>query len=211
LRWVTFPVFAVCVVFAIVGPATKLQFTAGLLAGGVFTLYLWVRDDPPEHVRRHGVGAGGERATEKALKPLLREGWHVVHDIDTGRGNRDHVLVGPPGVFLLDSKKPGGSAAVEGDTVRVERLDDERDSYLLPKLAAGMRGEAARLHREILAGAGVKAWVTAVVVLWCPFDSRVVEGDKIVFVHGDELTAWLRARPARYGEQFISDVIRHLD
>jgi hypothetical protein len=197
-------------VYAIIGPATKLQFAAGPLAGGAFTLYLWVRDEPPEHVRRHGEGAAGERATAKVLEPLLEEGWRVVHDIDTGRGNRDHVLVGPAGVFLLDSKKLEGTASVEGDVVRVERVDDERDSYVLPKLAAAMRGEAARLHGEILAGAGVKAWVTAVVVFWSPFESRVVEGDKIVFVHGDELAAWLRTRPSRYGEQFIADVVEHL-
>ena len=189
---------------------TKLQFTAGLLAGGVFALYLWVRDEPPEHVRRHREAAAGERATAEALQPLLGEGWRVVHDMDTGRGNRDHVLVGPPGLFLLDSKKPGGAVAVDGDIVRVERLDDERDSYVLPKLAAGMRGEAARLHSEIHAGAGLRAWVTAVVVFWSPFEARVVEGDNIVFVHGDELTAWLRTRRARYGERFIDDVIEHL-
>lgn len=37
-----FPIFAACLVYALVGPATKWQFTAGLLAGGVFTLYVWV-------------------------------------------------------------------------------------------------------------------------------------------------------------------------
>jgi hypothetical protein len=197
-------------VYAILGPVTKLQFVAGLLAGGAVTLYLWIRDEPPEHVRRHGEGAAGERATARVLQPLLDEGWRVVHDIDTGRGNRDHVLVGPPGVFLLDSKKLGGTVTVEGDTVRVERIDDERDSYALPKLAAAMRGQAARLHGELLTGVGVKAWVTAVVVFWSPFDSRVVEGDKIVFVHGDELVAWLRGRPARHDERFITDISHHL-
>lgn len=134
----------------------------------------------------------------------------MFHDVDTGRGNWDHVLVGPPGVFLLDSKKPGGLVTIDGDVVRVERVDDERDTYTLPKLAATMRGEAARLYEKILADAAVRTWVTVVVVFWSPFESRVVEGNKIVFVHGDELTAWLRDRPARYEEPVIAEIAKQL-
>jgi glycine/D-amino acid oxidase-like deaminating enzyme len=29
-------------------------------------------------------GADGEKATAKTLRPLIRKGWTVVHDIDTG-------------------------------------------------------------------------------------------------------------------------------
>lgn len=210
LRWATIPVCLLGFAYLILGPATKVQFTAGLVVGGIFTLYLWVRDEPPEHVRRHREGAAGERATAKTLRPLLAAGWRVVHDVDTGKGNRDHVLVGPAGVFLLDSKKLGGTISVAGDVVRVERPDDERDSYELRKLAVSMRGEAARLSADVLAGAGVKTWVNAVVVFWSPFPARVVEGDNVAFVHGDELTAWLRRRPPRYDDHFVATVIEHV-
>lgn len=210
LRLLTFPMIALGLGYLVFGPATKIQFTAGGIAGGFLALYMWVRDEPPEHVKRHRDGAEGERATAKALKPLTDAGWHVIHDIDTGRGNRDHVLIGPAGLFLIDSKKLGGRITIEGDTVQVERLDDERDSYSLPKLAGSLRGEAARLSREILAGVGVQAWVTAVVVFWSPFPAGMVEGSNIVFVHGDELIQWLRSKPDRMSAPIVSRIVTHL-
>ena len=82
-------------------------------------------------------GARGERRTARRLRPLLRAGWTVLHDvaIPQSRANGDHLLVGPPGVFLVDSKAwhgritlaPDGSAWHNGhpmdgvlDTVRWE-------------------------------------------------------------------------------------------
>jgi hypothetical protein len=82
-------------------------------------------------------GARGERRTARALRPLLRAGWSVLHDvaIPGSRANADHLLIGPPGVFLVDSKAwhghitagPDGSAWHNGhpmdevlDTVRWE-------------------------------------------------------------------------------------------
>jgi hypothetical protein len=200
LRLVTLPVFLGCLAYDWFGPASKVQFVAGLLAGGAFTLYVWVRDEPPHYVRYHLEGAQGERATEKVLWSLEAEGWHVTHNIDTGRGNRDHVVVGPPGVFLLDSKKWGGRISVDGDSVRVERLDDTRDGYRDGKLAGALRAEASRLKQEIETSTGVRTWVTAVVVFWSPFDQRIVEGDRVFFLHGDELVDWLRGRDKRLND-----------
>ena len=210
LRWITAPFVVAGLAYLVFGPPTRMQFLAGAIAGGFVALYMWVRDEPPEHVRRHGQGAEGERSTAKVLEPLLAAGWHVVHDVDTGRGNRDHVLVGPAGVFLLDSKKLGGTVTVDADVVRVERLDDERDSYQLPKLARSLRGEAATLSRELLADVGIRVWVSAVVVIWSPFPAGAVDGDNIAFVHGDQLTAWLQTRSARYDASLIARVIDHL-
>ncbi|WP_434593367.1 nuclease-related domain-containing protein [Streptomyces sp. A5-4] len=54
------------------------------------------------------AGAVGEKATAARLKPLVREGWTVLHDraLPTGNANVDHLLVSPSGVVIvLDSKK----------------------------------------------------------------------------------------------------------
>lgn len=58
-----------------------------------------------------GAGAVGEQRTAARLKPLVREGWTVLHDraLPTGRANVDHLLVSPSGVVIvLDSKKWSG-------------------------------------------------------------------------------------------------------
>jgi hypothetical protein len=209
VRCALFPAIAVCLGYEIVRPST-LHFMAGFCVGGLACIYLWARDAVPAHIQRHADGADGERRTERVLKPLLADGWRVAHDIDTGRGNRDHVLVGPGGVFLLDSKWLGGVVTIEGDTLCVERVDDQRDSYELPKLAAIERAEAWKLHNEIAQAASVRTWVTAVVVVWARFDARIVEGDRIFFVHGEELAGWLRQRPHRTSDATIERIAEHI-
>lgn len=210
VRLLTLPLAALGAAYLIFGPATKAQWFAGSAAGALVCMYLWARDEVPEHIRRHGEGAEGERATADALAPLRKEGWHLAHNIDTGHGNRDHVAVGPGGVFLLDSKQLGGTVTVAGDAVRVERVDDPRDSYELRPLAPTLRREARRLYDEITDATGQRIWVTPVVVFWSRFDARHAESDGVVWVHGKELAGWLRKQPARLGERRIARIAEHL-
>jgi hypothetical protein len=48
-------------------------------------------------------GQLGEQQTEDVLGRLEHDGWRVVHDIPREHGNYDHIAIGPPGLFLLDS------------------------------------------------------------------------------------------------------------
>ncbi|WP_405149098.1 NERD domain-containing protein [Sphaerisporangium sp. NBC_01403] len=51
-------------------------------------------------------GAGGERRTGRLLAPLAAEGYTVMHDraIPRSRANIDHLVIGPSGVWVVDSK-----------------------------------------------------------------------------------------------------------
>jgi len=51
------------------------------------------------------------RPPENSARCARRAGIFA-HDIDTSRGNRDHIAVGPSRVYLIDSKKPGGTVTV---------------------------------------------------------------------------------------------------
>jgi hypothetical protein len=55
-------------------------------------------------------GAAGERRTARLLDPLERHGWAVLHDLAVpgSRANLDHLLIGPAGVFVVDSKQYRG-------------------------------------------------------------------------------------------------------
>jgi len=55
-------------------------------------------------------GARGERATARLLRRLHRRGFAVFHDvaIPGTPANADHLLIGPPGVILVDSKRYTG-------------------------------------------------------------------------------------------------------
>jgi hypothetical protein len=55
-------------------------------------------------------GAVGERRTARLLGPLERQGWVVLHDLAVpgSRANIDHLVIGPGGVFVIDSKQYRG-------------------------------------------------------------------------------------------------------
>jgi hypothetical protein len=154
---------------------------------------------------------GGEKRTAKVLRALERDGWHVAHDLPSRYGNRDHVVVGAAGAFLLDSKAYEGVVAVDGDSLRVERPDNPRATYELRRLAPGLRAAAAALKAELQESGGWGVWVQVVVVVWSSFPQRVVAGDRVVFVHGNELVQWLRSRPAVHGRERVDALTCSLD
>lgn len=66
-------------------------------------------------------GADGERATAAALEALPSHYWTVLHDVawpGRPRANIDHVAVGPPGVFVIDSKNWSGSITLRAGVLR---------------------------------------------------------------------------------------------
>jgi hypothetical protein len=58
-------------------------------------------------------GAEGEEAVGEILENLSADGWHVIHDVSFGRGNIDHIAVGPGGIFAIETKSHGGRISLE--------------------------------------------------------------------------------------------------
>ncbi|MEN8707227.1 MAG: nuclease-related domain-containing protein [Nocardioides marinisabuli] len=66
-------------------------------------------------------GADGEEATAQALDALPEDQWTVFHDVRwPGRklANVDHVVVGPGGVFVIDTKNWSGRVEVRDKILR---------------------------------------------------------------------------------------------
>jgi hypothetical protein len=61
-------------------------------------------------------GAAGERRTARLLAPLERRGWAVLHDlaIPGSPANIDHLVIGPGGVLVVDSKQYRGRLRLDG-------------------------------------------------------------------------------------------------
>jgi hypothetical protein len=61
-------------------------------------------------------GAAGKRRTARLLDPLERHGWAVLHDLAVPRSqaNIDHLVIGPGGVFVIDSKQYRGRLQLDG-------------------------------------------------------------------------------------------------
>jgi Nuclease-related domain len=185
---------------------------AGAGLGLLLGVYLTLLESPPGYIENWRTGAEGERRTARALAPLRRRGYKLLHDLPDRRSpnsdsksNLDHVVVSSAGIFLLDSKLLGGAVSIQRETVRVQRRDDEEGSYDLWWLARTMRGRARRLQEDIEQATGIRS-VLAVVVLWNEFSAGLVERDGLVFVAGKRLASWLEQLPKSLERQQVASV-----
>jgi Nuclease-related domain len=197
------PVFVIAVLMAvgIAWPVWRYfphgQFFAGVFIGAAWGMIVWVRDDPPEFIAKWKRGAEGERKTGKILDRLAKHGWHSVHDRAGKYGNLDHIVVGTGGVFLLDSKNLSGTITLEAAGLKAEYADAPRDGFTFTSLAGAMRGASAHLKDRLAATTDITCWVQAVVVIWGHFPEAEAERDKVAYVSGDQLEAWLLRQPAK--------------
>ncbi|MDP8904020.1 MAG: NERD domain-containing protein [Chloroflexota bacterium] len=75
----------------------------------------------PSHVTAWATGADGEQRTARQLAPLEADGFRMLHDrrIPMGRANIDHIVIGPPGVFVIESKSYAGRLRISGREISV--------------------------------------------------------------------------------------------
>lgn len=72
-------------------------------------------------VQRRDRGALAEEQVGALLEQLPPEEWHVIHDASFGHGNVDHILIGPTGIFTVETKSHPGPVRVgrvHGATIR---------------------------------------------------------------------------------------------
>jgi hypothetical protein len=88
--------------------APRLGLVVGGLAATAAGWGLRFRPSPDACAWRRG--AVGERRTARLLGHLERHGWAVLHDLAVpgSQANLDHLVIGPGGVFVIDSKQYHG-------------------------------------------------------------------------------------------------------
>ncbi|HEX3910397.1 MAG TPA: nuclease-related domain-containing protein [Solirubrobacteraceae bacterium] len=72
-------------------------------------------------VARRDRGATAEEHVGSLLEALDPQEWRVIHDASLGHGNVDHILIGPPGAFTVETKSHPGPVRVgrvHGSTIR---------------------------------------------------------------------------------------------
>jgi hypothetical protein len=108
------------------------------LLAGIFVISRYVLP----LVERRDRGATAEEHVGSLLEQLPASSWYVIHDASFGRGNIDHILIGPPGLFTVETKSHPGPVRVgrvHGATIRqaqaqrdaIQRVIDMRVEPLL--------------------------------------------------------------------------------
>lgn len=206
--FVTFGVaaFGIYIVLIILSREHLWIFFAGVFAGSLVALFIAAFGSPPAWVENYQLGAWGERRTAKALMPLLKDGWIVIHDISRWKSNLDHVLIGPAGIFVLDTKNYNGTITVTRDNLTVAHGPESPVRTFGDRLARQCRAQGAELHDVLRRRGHDRLWVSAVVVFWSEFPQQSVVGDRVTYVHGDALVSWLRSQPKKLTPERIADV-----
>ncbi|MDH4205973.1 MAG: NERD domain-containing protein [Desulfobacteraceae bacterium] len=139
-------------------------FTIYIIAGIGFIAYCLFKLIKLLKLRRsYRLGYEGEIAVGQELNQLMRDGYYVYHDFPAGKFNIDHIVVGPSGVFAVETKarskptskdrKADAKVKYDGKSLRfpngtdVESLDQaKRQAEWLSKWLRSAVGEAVRVR-----------------------------------------------------------------
>jgi Nuclease-related domain len=181
---------------------------AGLAGLAVAALVGWrLRFRPSEQARTWQRGAHGERHTARQLRRLHRDGYVVFHDlaVPDSPANVDHLVIGPTGVFVIDSKQWTGSVYQGADGLtwhnhsRLDRsLETVRwEAETVGRLLGTRTAALLCVHGAHVQGGGLDAQGVAIVpahllrgALGC--DRVLSDADVKLFA----TTAWASLRPA---------------
>lgn len=110
--------------------------------------------------RAYRVGAKGEEAVGPRLEKLVGHGWQVLHSIPVGKGNSDidHLLIGPGGVYTINTKNHPMKQVWVGQ--HVIRVGGHNTRYV-----PVARYEAERAQKLLSASAGFDVPTRAALVI----------------------------------------------
>jgi hypothetical protein len=145
--------------------------------------------DPRTEDRSWRRGAEGEERVAAHLSSL-DNGWAVIHDLTIGRkgANLDHLVIGPPGVFALNTKNLTGKLTVYEHAI----LQNGHKTAFVPAALREVRTVQERLSAA--AGRAIRAW-SVLVVMGCEVEVRKPLAN-LSLVGARNLPRWLSKLPA---------------
>jgi len=140
--------------------------------------------------RFHDAASGAEAELETArMLALLPSGFVVVNDLQFPGFNVDHVVVGPTGVWVIETKPYFGTFKEAGDEMLLDGRPSSRDPRAQAR--AGAAAVSGVLHRET----GMRWWVEPLVCL--PNATVQGGGREAIVVEGGQLLSRIRLAPVR--------------
>jgi len=142
-------------------------------------------------------GARGELMVAELLAELESAGFTTLHDLETDHGNVDHVVVGPTGVFVLETKNWKGKLyPTKGHLMHDGRVADE----VLTQVRRGTIETKRRLEL-----AGFHLWIEAVVVSTkAQVYRKRLEFPQVTVIEAEDLVAFIRNRRPRLDDRLAA-------
>jgi hypothetical protein len=128
------------------------------------------------------LGADGERWTSDELRKLTRHGWRLVEHVPLAYGDIDHVLIGPGGVYAVETKNTSGRWDL-GD------CDDRIVDAVTQARRCADRLRALLLEHSVR----LRAEVRPLVVVWGRATADRATVDGVDVIHGSALAEWTQS------------------
>ena len=159
------------------------RFSSFVLGAGLASAcwFLASMVDEGAGTKNHRLGGRGEEWTSDALRKLRRRGWHLIEHVPLAHGDVDHVLIGPGGVYAIETKT----------TTRPRAWNVDKPDHWLKEAVAQARHRAERVQRMLLEReTSVRTDVRPLLVLWGPMQGTTEEVNGVRVVHGSDLPDW---------------------
>ena len=155
--------------------------------------------DAPTDERNWRVGADGEEKVGARLDKLRKQGWFTLHAVPIGEhgSDIDHVVIGPGGVFCINTKTHLEKKVwVGGNTIMVS---GHRQPYV-----RNSRFEARRTADLLSLAAGAPVAVTPILVIMCAELTVKSQPDDVVVIGSRAVTPWLAKRRSVYSPEEVA-------
>jgi hypothetical protein len=134
-------------------------------------------------------GADGEEEVAKRLEKLGPE-WRVIHAVPVGHkgSDIDHLVIGPPGVFTLNTKNHAGNKVWVAE--RTFMVNGQRVPHL-----RNSRFEGERASKLLSAACGFELRAEPVIVVMCADITIKAQPPDVHVVKRKAIAKWLPSRP----------------
>ncbi|WNG28617.1 NERD domain-containing protein [Cystobacter fuscus] len=157
----------------------------------------------PSAEQAWGQGAAGEERVGGLLNQFRQFGWTVIHDLKLGSNgaNVDHLVIGPPGVFVIDAKNVSGNVWVAGSNIWVDGFSK---NYV-----EEVEEQAMRVRKRFLAATGwASLWVQGVLVFVASTPTVKEQPSHVAVVTDDAIVSVLQRWPAKYDQAEVEELAR---
>ena len=146
--------------------------------------------------------AEGRHRTGLALRSLDSAAWRIARHVRLPDGSLvDHLVTGPPGAYLLDSRAWRGVVTVDHKGATITPDGRPEAAWTARGQHSSLAPAAAALGRIPSASGDRVPAPRAVVVVWATFPERLALSGGITYVAGDHLVAWISDQARRTSEQ----------
>lgn len=150
-------------------------------------------------------GAAGEELVGTNLEEGLGSDWHVIHSVPIGThgADIDHLIIGPGGVYSVNTKThPGSKITCAENTVKIEgSVLAKNQPY-----ARNSRFEAKRVS-QILSRATNVSIKAQGVIAFIAEELDIISGPrdgKVTYISADDIVDWLLRRHKIYNARAVN-------